>query len=148
MIYNRSTIGRFCRVFFALLAGLLAAWDASRAAEPFPFDHALLLDVRPMRPVKRVPILRVEANGSATIGLWCQTVQGRVQLSDAAIRIEPGPLPVGLPRYMISGQCTPERMQADQDTLSALAQVTAWRRHDDVVVLSGPRTLRYRVATN
>jgi hypothetical protein len=75
-------------------------------------------------------------------------VKGRVQLSDSAIRIEPGPLPVGLPRYMSDGQCTPERMQADQEVLAEMVQVTGWRRQGDIVVLIGPRTFRYRLGTN
>jgi len=144
----RLIAGRPAIAWCVLAAGLLAAWVPSRAAEPFPFDQELLLDVRPMPPVKRVPVLLVEPNGAATIDLWCQTVKGRVQLSDSAIRIEPGPLPVGLPRYMSDGQCTPERMQADQEVLAEMAQVTGWRRQGDIVVLIGPRTFRYRLGTN
>ena len=69
----------------------------------------------------------VSANGGATIDLWCKTVQSRVDVSDTAIRVEPGPLPDALPQYMSDGQCTPERMQADQSTLAEMAQVTGWR---------------------
>jgi hypothetical protein len=144
----RLIAGRPAVAICVLAAGLFAAVGAGRAAEPFPFDHELLLDVRPMPPVKRVPVLMVAPNGAATIDLWCQTVRGRVELSDMAIRIEPGPLPDGLPRYMSDGQCTPERMQADADTLAALAQVTGWRARGDVVVLSGPKTFRFRLSTN
>jgi hypothetical protein len=144
----RLIAGRPPIAWCVLAAGLLAAWVPSRAAEPFPFDQELLLDVRPMPPVKRVPVLLVAPNGAATIDLWCQTVKGRVQLSDSAIRIEPGPLPVGLPRYMSDGQCTPERMQADQEVLAEMVQVTGWRRQGDIVVLIGPRTFRYRLGTN
>ena len=144
----RLIAGRPAIAWCVLAAGLLAAWVPRRAAEPFPFDQELLLDVRPMPPVKRVPVLLVEPNGAATIDLWCQTVKGRVQLSDSAIRIEPGPLPVGLPRYMSDGQCTPERMQADQQMLAEMTQVTGWRRHGEAVVLSGPTTLKFRLSTH
>jgi hypothetical protein len=48
-------------------------------------------------------------------------VKGRVQLSDTAIRIESGPLPDSLPRYMSDGQCTSELMQADLQVLIELA---------------------------
>lgn len=101
-----------------------------------------------MRPVKRVPVLLVSANGAATIDLWCKTVQSRVQVTDTAIRVEPGPLPDELPQYMSDGQCTPERMQADQATLAEMAQVTGWRRQGDVVVLSGSTTLRFRLSSH
>jgi hypothetical protein len=49
---------------------------------------------------------------------------------------------------MSDGQCTPERMQADQEVLAEMVQVTGWRRQGDIVVLIGPRTFRYRLGTN
>jgi hypothetical protein len=139
----RLIAGRPTIAWCVLAVGLLVACFPSRAAERFPFDQELLLDVRPMPPAKRVPVLMVAPNCAATIDLWCKTVKGRVQLSDTAIRIEPEPLPDGLPQYMIDGQCTPERMQADETTLAALAQVTAWRRQGRAVVLVGPTTMRF-----
>ena len=134
-----------CSLFALALLGLAGS---GRAAQPFPFDQIMRLDVEPMRPVKRVPILTVARSGEATIGLWCKTVRGRVELSDNAIRIEPGPLPDGLPRYMIDGQCSETRMQADLDMLTALVQVTGWRARGDALVLSGPKTFRFRLSTN
>lgn len=148
MIDLRLITGRWAVAGCLLAAGLMTAGDVGRAAEPFPFDQELLLDVRPMRPVKRVPVLMVGANGAATIDLWCKTVQGRVDVSDTAIRVEPVPLPDALPQYMSDGQCTPERMQADQATLSEMAQVTGWHRRGDTVVLSGPTTLRFRLSSH
>ncbi len=139
----RLIAGRPAVAICVLAAGLFAAVGAGRAAERFPFDQELLLDARPMPPVKRVPVLMVAPTGAATIDLWCKTVKGRVELSDTAIRIEPGPLPDGLPQYMSDGQCTPERMQADEATLAALAQVNAWRRQGRAVVLVGPTTMRF-----
>ncbi len=128
------------------LAGVLLLADvrAGYAADQFPFDRELLLDAAPMQPVKRVPILTVAPDGNATIDLWCRTVRASVQLSDSAIRVEPGPLPENLPQYMSAGQCTSQRMQADADMLAALAQVTAWRKQGRAVVLAGPTTLRFR----
>lgn len=143
MRFSRMSAGRATVVGALVAAGLALAAIAASADGQFPFDRELLLDAAPMPPLKRVPVLEVAADGSATIFLWCQTVRGRVQLSDSAIRIEPGPLPDGLPRYMSEGQCTPERMQADVATLSALAQVTNWRREGQAVVLTGPTTLKF-----
>ena len=69
-------------------------------------------------------------------------------MSDAGIKIEPGPLPEGLPEMMSNGQCTPERIQADPDLLAALVQATAWLIQDNALVLTGTKPLRFRPATN
>ena len=148
MTVLRLTAGRYGFVFGALALTLIGLAGPGRAAQPFPFDQMLMLDVAPMRPLKRVPILMVARNGEATIGLWCKTLRGRVELSDNTIRIEPGPIPTELPRYMIDGQCSDARMQADLNTLTALVQVTGWRAQGDALVLSGPQTFRFRLSTN
>jgi hypothetical protein len=119
-----------------------------RAAEEFPFDRVLLLDIAPMRPLKRVPILTVQENGSATVELWCRTVNARVQISGEAIRIETAPLPEALPQYMSSGQCSDDRVRADTETLNALAQVTEWRRRGDGVVLIGAIQMTFRASSH
>ena len=147
LLAGRSTLSRSLIAAGLILLGA-AGLRAGVAADQFPFDRDLLLDVSPMGSAKRVPILNVAADGSATIDLWCRTVQGRVQLSNSAIRIESGPLPPGLPRYMSQGQCTPARLQADNDTLAALTQVTGWRRHGDRVTLSSAMTLQFRVSNH
>ena len=45
-----------------------------------------------------------------------------------------------------AGQCTPERMQADEEILAALVQVTGWRREGEGVVLEGSRELKFRAS--
>lgn len=154
MAFNSLIAGRqifFCRAR-AIACGalgallLLLASGPGASADPFPFDQELLLDAAPMRPAKRMPILTVAPNGEATIDLWCKTVTARVELSDAGIKIEPGPLPEALPEMMGEGQCTPARMQADEDMLAALAQVTSWQRQGNAVVLVGPTTLKFRAS--
>ena len=132
----------------ALAAGLLFACGPASSADSFPFDRELLLDAAPIRPAKRMPSLTVAANGNASVDLWCKSVSARVDVSDAAIKIEPGTLPEALPEMMGAGQCTPQRMRADEDMLAALAQVTAWRQQDGALVLLGPKTLKFRAATN
>jgi hypothetical protein len=129
-----------------VLALTIVAVAESAAAE-FPFDREMLLDVPPMRPVKRVPIITVSADGRATVDLWCRTVAARVQIADNAVKIETAPLPEALPQYMSSGQCSEARVQADNDMLAALAQVTEWQTKGDGVVLSGPdlpKPMRFR----
>jgi hypothetical protein len=44
--------------------------------------------------------------------------------------------------------CPPERIERDAGMLSALTQITTWRREGDSVVLIGPQVLRYRMSTN
>jgi len=142
--------GFFVGVAVSAFAALPLLLDAhpGRATDRFPFDQELLLDAAPMRPAKRMPILTVAPDGNATIDLWCRTVPARVQLSDSAIRVEPGPLPEGLPQYMSEGQCTEQRLRADEDMIAALAQMTEWRRQGGGVVLNGPRTLRFRISSH
>ena len=133
------------RQIFATLAIILSSGLAT-AADQFPFDQELLFDAAPMRPAKRMPILTVEPNGNAKIDLWCRTVPARVEISDATIKIEAGPLPEDLPAMQSAGQCTPERMQADEEMLAALVQVTGWRREGEGVVLEGSRELKFRAS--
>jgi len=127
---------------------LLLLSSSAIAADGFPFDQTLVLEGKPMAPVKRMPLLIVEQNGDATIGLWCKTVRGRIDVTDAAMHIESNPLPEVLPQYMASGQCTDERMKADQDTLDALKQVTGWRRKGRMIVLEGATAMTFRPSDN
>jgi hypothetical protein len=143
--------GRFNVAHGLFAAALLVAGAALHsgtgvAAEGFPFDRDLLLDTAPMRSAKRVPMLNVAPDGRATIDLWCRSVRGIVQLTDATVRIEPEPLSDALPQYVSAGQCTPERMQADYEVLSTLIQVTGWQRRGNAVILDGPTRLRFRLS--
>ena len=129
----------------AALAVILSSGLAT-AVDQFPFDQELLLDAAPMRPGKRMPILTVETNGNANIDLWCKSVPARVEISGTAIKIETGPLPDGLPEMLSVGQCTPERIKADEGLLADFAQVTAWQRQNGGIVLVGSTTLKFRLS--
>ena len=134
-------------IFVRGVAGValsLLACGVAAPADQFPFDQEFLLDAPPMRPGKRMPILLIERTGNAKIDLWCKSVPARVDISDMTMKIEPGPLPEGLPEMLSAGQCTPERMQADQELLTILTQVTRWQRQDEGIVLLGPSTLKFR----
>lgn len=134
------------QIFACAALAIILSSGLATAADQFPFDQELLLDTAPMRPAKRMPILTVEPNGNAKIDLWCRTVPARVEISDATIKIEAGPLPEDLPAMQSAGQCTPERMQADEEMLAALVQVTGWRREGEGVVLEGSRELKFRAS--
>ena len=125
---------------------ILLMCGAGIAADTFPFERELLLDAAPMRPGKRMPVLSVESNGNARIDMWCRTVPAHVEISDAAIKIEAGPLPEDMPTMQSAGQCTPERVQADEEFLATLTQMTGWRRAGDGIVLEGPKTLKFRAS--
>lgn len=121
---------------------------AATAADEFPFDQELILEAKHIGGLKRLPILTVEPSGNAVIDLWCRTVPGRVQVTDNTIKIETAPLPEELPSMMVTGQCSPERIQADQDLIAALTHAIDWRRQNGAVVLNGPTVLRFRVSSH
>jgi hypothetical protein len=122
----------------AILLGLPGLGRAADSA--FPFGTELMLDVEPLYGSKRIPMIEIEDDGTATIDLWCASVHATATVGDSSITIvadQPEP-----------EQCTPERQTGDQDLLSALSQVTSWRRDGDVIELTGPTTLRFRAMTN
>jgi hypothetical protein len=124
------------QIFACAALAVIVSSGLATAADRFPFDQELLLDAAPMRPAKRMPILTVEPNGNAKIDLWCRTVPARVEISDATIKIEAGPLPEDLPAMQSAGQCTPGRIKADEEMLASIVQVTEWhpgRRCDPAV---------------
>jgi heat shock protein HslJ len=120
-----------------LLAGVSACIAADRS---FPDDGTLLLETKPMKGSKRVPILQIESKDSASIDLWCNSVPAQLVVADTTITIILGS-PTGK-------KCDPDRMQADQDLLAALQQVVSWRRQDDLLVLQGERSLRFHFSSN
>ena len=142
MARRDSLRGALAAVCLLLICGVGAA------AEPFPFGQELLLDAAPMRPGKRMPILTVEANGDARIDLWCRTVPARVEIADMALKIEAAPLPEEVPAMQGTGQCTPERVKADEEILASIVQVTEWRREGDTILLIGQTTMKFHPATN
>ena len=128
---------------FAGVAVSLTALTLDRplaAAEGFPFDQELLLDAKPMRGSKRVPTLDIRANGEVLIDLWCNSVQGQLVVAADTITVMTGP--------RTDRSCPPERLRGDEEVLSALQQVTNWRREGDALVLIGPQSLRFYRATN
>ena len=120
-----------------VLAGVSAGSAADRA---FPYDSTLLLEAKPMKGSKRVPILQIESRGEASIDMWCNTVPAQLVVADNTITII-----LGSPTQK---QCDPDRMRADEDLMAALQQVASWHRQDDLLVLEGERNLRFRMSSN
>jgi hypothetical protein len=115
-----------------------------RAGESFPFGAELVLDAAPMHGSKRIPMIEIEEDGSASIDLWCSSLRAQATVGDASIAIVPAPAGGAAPQPL----CEPDRQARDADLLAALAQVSGWRRSGEVIELSGPTPLRFRQMTN
>ena len=113
---------------------------AAGAAERFPFEHELLLDAKPMKGSKRIPILAIGRQGETTIDLWCNSVEGQVVVVDGVISIMTG--------AKTNRQCDAARLRGDDEILAALLDTTTWRREGNTIIFSGGRTLRFRIPTN
>jgi hypothetical protein len=136
--------GRTWLLALAAVVGLAAAVAAEGG---FPFEQELLLDTAPLGGSNRVPSLEVLSNGSAMIDLWCASGRGQIRVQGPAISIVPHSM-APVPPALLPAPCPPDRMQRDVDMLSALTQMTTWRREGDAVVLIGPQTLRYRLSAH
>src|SRR3954469_11668055 len=118
----------------------LAFVTAAFAQSAFPYDRDMVLDARPMRGSKRVPVLAIRADGRAQIDLWCKRGQGQATISGDAMTLALG--------TMNDEPCTPERVQADEDMIAALSGVANWSTRGDAVTLRGGTTLRFRLASH
>src|SRR4029077_5950119 len=122
-----------CVLAFAFVTTAFAQSD-------FPYDRDMVLDARPMRGSKRVPVLAIGARGRAQIDLWCKRGQGQAVIAGDTITIIIG--------AMADEPCTPERAQADEQMIAALNAVTNWSFRGDVLTFSGGAALRFRAAAN
>jgi hypothetical protein len=130
---------RCCRALIVLLCLALSP-PLAAAGDSFPFGTTLMLDAAPMHGSKRIPMLEIAEDGAASIDLWCASAPAQAVVADNSISISPGDLQ--------NTQCEPGRQNRDAELLAALAQVTNWRRHGDVVELLGVIPLRFRLMTN
>ena len=136
-----STTLRRAALAVALGTTATALQGAAVAAQgEFPFGAELILDVKPMKGSKRVPMLDIDQKGLAEIDLWCNSVKGQMVVAGDTITILTG--------EKTARTCPPERAQADDEVLGALNEVTSWRREGDILVLIGTRTMRFRLQTN
>jgi heat shock protein HslJ len=121
--------------------GMVTATSASLAAERgFPFDSELMLDAKPMKGSKRVPVIGIGPRGEATIDLWCNSVEGQIVVVESTITVMTG--------TKTERQCDAARIRGDDELLSALTQATTWTRDGDLLTLLGAKTLRFRQGTN
>jgi heat shock protein HslJ len=130
---------RNCLVALAVcvLSGIVAADAAERG---FPYNSELMMDAKPMRGAKRVPMLVIGAKGEAKIEGWCNNVEAQMVVAGDTLTILTG--------ASTEQQCPAERMRADQDLMAVLMEITHWRREGDLLTLRGTKTLRFRTLTN
>ena len=127
-----------CWLVVAVFASSSLAAIAAEAV--FPFGSELMLDGKPLRGTKRLPSLSIGQDGTAVIDLWCGSVHGHADVGNGTIAITPG--------GRNNAQCDPGRIAGDDDLLDLLVHMTNWRRRGDVIELSGPAALRFRLMTN
>ena len=134
-MFSRRRLGFF--VAAVLLCPLGAAGAADNA---FPFGTELMLDVEPLYGSKRIPMIEIQDDGTATIDLWFASAHASATVGESSITIVAEPAE--------PTQCTPERQSGDPTLLAALPPVTNWRRLGRVSELIGPTTLPFRRMTN
>ena len=127
--------------FFLTLAIALCAASIAQAQSGFPYDRDLVFQAQPMRGSKRVPILTFDRAGKMQIDLWCKRGDGQASPTDGGFKIAVGTM-------TDEAGCSPERLAADEEMLSALATVIGIALDGDLVTLTGPKPLRFRAATN
>jgi heat shock protein HslJ len=132
--------GRRCLSFAMLLLAMILAPTAGAVAQTFPYGRELLLDAAPMRGSKKLPVLDIGDRGTAEIELWCSSVNAQLVVAGNTITIITG--------AMTARTCPPDLAAADSDLVAALNQVTNWRLENAALVLTGGRTLRFRLQTN
>jgi heat shock protein HslJ len=119
------------------LGGIVAADAAERG---FPYSSELIMDAKPMRGSKRVPMLVIGAKGETKIEGWCNNVEAQLVVAADTLTILTG--------ASTEQQCPADRMRADEELMAVLMEITHWRRDGDVLTLRGAKTLRFRSMTN
>ena len=110
------------------------------AEKGFPYEQELLLDARPMKGSKRIPMIEVMRRGDTKIDLWCNSMRAQFIIVDDTVTIITDAKP--------TESCVPERARADEELLGVLAGITHWQRSGDVLTLRGPKNLKFRASTH
>ena len=136
--FRSGRLRRFAGVLAACVLGGIVAADA--ADRGFPYNSELIMDAKPMRGSKRVPMLVIGAKGEAKIEGWCNNVEAQMVVAGDTLTILTG--------ASTEQQCPADRMRADEGLMAMLMEITHWRRDGDVLTLRGGKTLRFRSMTN
>lgn len=129
--------------FLSCVAAVMIAFggvNAVSAQEGFPFGLEMTLDAKPMPGSRRVPTLEIGESGEAKLDLWCKSGKGQFSVAGNTVIFAPGPLE--------DRACAPDKAEADDNLVAALAVVETWKRQGDSVSFVGPATLRFHLNTN
>ena len=112
----------------------------SRAESGFPFGMEMTLITQPQPGSKRIPDLDIGDNGEVVLELWCKGGKGQFSVAGNTVIFVAGQIQ--------DRSCPPAKAQADEDLVAALSSVETWKRQGEVLMLIGPKPLRFRANGN
>ncbi|WP_376738660.1 META domain-containing protein [Rhodopseudomonas sp. B29] len=124
----------------AMLAVPMADLAMAQSGSDFPFGLEMTLDAPPKPGSKRIPSVEIGDKGEARLELWCKSGSGQFSVAGNTVIFVPGPLE--------DRNCPPDRAQADDALVAALAAATNWTRQGDLVSFTGSQPLRFRINSN
>lgn len=123
-----------------LLLAAAVNFSPALADDGFPFGTEMTLDVGRQPGSKRIPNIEIGDAGEVVLELWCKGGKGQFSVAGNTVIFVAG--------EMENRSCPPDRAQADDDLIAALADAATWKRQGDFVSFVGAKTLRFRVNTN
>lgn len=127
-------------IVVVLLLAAVVNFSPALADEGFPFGTEMTLDVGRQPGSKRIPNIEIGDAGEVVLELWCKGGKGQFSVAGNTVIFVAG--------EMENRSCPPDRAQADDDLIAALADAATWKRQGDFVSFVGAKTLRFRVNTN
>jgi heat shock protein HslJ len=127
-------------VALVLLVTTASSPSHAQADTGFPFGAEMTMDVAPMRGSKRIPNLEIGDAGEVVLELWCKGGKGQFSVAGNTVIFVAG--------AMENRTCPPDRAQADDELMAALADAATWKRQGDAISFIGSKTLRFRLNTN
>ncbi|MBB4370069.1 hypothetical protein GGD63_002862 [Bradyrhizobium sp. cir1] len=119
---------------------MLAMSTLARAEDGFPFGTEMTLEALPQAGSKRIPNIEIGDNGEVVLELWCKGGKGQFSVAGNTVIFVPGQIQ--------DRSCPQAKAQADDELVAALGSVETWKRQGDVLMLIGPKPLRFRVNGN
>lgn len=119
---------------------MLAMSPLAQAEEGFPFGTEMTLEALPQAGSKRIPNIEIGDHGEVVLELWCKGGKGQFSVAGNTVIFVPGQIE--------DRNCPPARAQADDELVAALSSVETWKRQGDVLMLIGPKPLRFRTTGN